>query len=417
MIDIGHADADGRRGGVYFTDWFKKDVTLRWHDGAWPLAVAQELFSSHEVDSGSLLLLRSLDVDALPERGRCLDYGCGYGVLGLAIGVVRPAWEIVLIDRDALAVAFSEHNAQSLGVGAEGIVALDPLDAGTGQPGYDLLLWNVPGKAGASVLARLTGEALDVLAPGGMLALVIVHPLVDAVRAAIAGREDVAIVHEGAGSEHTVIHARRIAGQPAGSADGFAAGIFDREPIEVVYGGIDYGLVPVIGLPQYDGPDQASLMVMDALLSHRPVGDGPAQAIVFRPGVGHLPLAVRSRWPDATLTLIDRDALAVRASCRALGDGGRVKAIVAADFAGVETGDPAGLAIAMIPDQMRPPVMSRLLGDLAARIAPGGRLLVGGDSTEVSRFVALAKKRPDVRLRDQRKRRGVSVAIIERREG
>ncbi|HWK79414.1 MAG TPA: hypothetical protein VNP95_01535, partial [Thermomicrobiales bacterium] len=73
--------------------------------------------------------------------------------------------------------------------------------------------------------------------------------------------------------------------------------------------------------------------------------------------------------------------------------------------------------IAMIPDQMRPPVMSRLLGDLAARIATGGRLLVGGDSTEVSRFVALAKKRPDVRLRDQRKRRGVSVAIIERREG
>ncbi|MGN6484620.1 MAG: methyltransferase, partial [Thermomicrobiales bacterium] len=247
---------------MYFTDWFKKDVMLRWHDGMWPLAVAQELFSSHEVDGGSLLLLRSLDVDALPEQGRCLDYGCGYGVLGLAIGAVRPAWEIVLVDRDALAVAFSEHNARTLGIAARGSDALDPLDAGDGQPGYDLLLWNVPGKAGASVLARLTGAALDVLAPQGVLALVIVHPLAETVRSAIAGREDIAIVHESAGSEHTVIHARRIGGKPAGSADGFAAGVFDREPIEVVYGDIDYGLAPVIGLPQYDGPNQASLMVM-----------------------------------------------------------------------------------------------------------------------------------------------------------
>ncbi|MGB3330271.1 MAG: methyltransferase [Thermomicrobiales bacterium] len=398
-------------------DWYKKEVVLRWHDESWSFAVAQELFSSHEVDSGSLLLLRSLDVDALPERGRCLDYGCGYGVLGLAIGAVRPQWDLVLIDRDALAVAFSELNARSLGIPARCACALDPLDPDADARGYDLLLWNVPGKAGASVLERLTGEAIDVLGVGGTLALVIVHPLAETVRGAIASRDDVAIVVDRQGSEHTVIHARRIAGAPTGSRDAFAEGTFDRPAIDVEYGDVSYPIVPVIGLPQYDGPDQASLMVMDALATLAPGMTKVQEALVVRTGVGHLPMTVRAHWPDAGLRLLDRDMLALRSSSRALGDSAPVAITAAPDFDGVALGNPGDLAIAMIPDQMRPPVMTRLLADLVLRVQPGGRILIGGDSTEVSRCAGLSKKRSDVRVRDQRKRRGASVAIIERREG
>ena len=402
---------------MYLADWYKKDVVLRWQGGSWSFAVAQELFSSHEVDSGSLLLLKSLDIEALPERGRCLDYGCGYGVLGLAVGALRPAWEIVLIDRDALAVAFGEHNAGKLGLRACCLTALDPVESDPGTPGYDLLLWNVPGKAGAGVLARLTGEALDVLAPGAILALVVVHPLADTIRDAIRARDDVAVVHEHAGREHTVIHARRVAGIPLGSRDGFAEGVFDREAIEVVYGDLAYGLVPVVGLPQYDGPDQASLLVIDALQSLALAADGDARAIVVRPGVGHIPMAVRGRWRDASLTLVDRDLLALRASERALGKGAPISMFASPDFERIDTGLPFDLAIATIPDQMRPPVMARLLDDLTARTKPGGWMLVGGDSTEVSRFAGLARKRSGLRVRDQRKRRGVSIAVVERREG
>ncbi|MGB3307231.1 MAG: methyltransferase [Thermomicrobiales bacterium] len=400
---------------MYFDDWYKKQVTLRWEGRSVDLAVAQELFSSHEVDRGSLLLLRSLDVDALPERGRSLDYGCGYGVLGLAVKAIRPAWEVTLVDRDALAVTFSAWNAVHLGMAVDCRCGLDPLDS-TGA-GYDLVLWNVPGKAGASVLARLTGEALDVLAPAGTLALVIVHPLAETVRTAIAARDDIAIAHESKGREHTVIHARRTSGSPTGSRDGFADGIFDREAIEVVYGEIAYGLVPVIGLPQYDGPDQTSLMVMDALTSLPADDRERRRAMVVRPGVGHLPKAVQTRWPSAELVLVDRDLLALRASARALGNEDRTRTFASPDFEGVDIGAPVDLAIVMIPDQMRPPVMTRLLDDLVERIVPGGLLLASGASTEVSRFASLAAKRSAVRLRDQRKRRGSSVGIIERRDG
>ena len=51
--------------------------------------MAQELFSSHDVDTGSRALLKALDVDVLPETGHVIDYGRGYGVLGLALKVAR----------------------------------------------------------------------------------------------------------------------------------------------------------------------------------------------------------------------------------------------------------------------------------------------------------------------------------------
>ena len=49
--------------------------------------VAQTLFSGHEIDQGSALLLRSLDV-ATPAR--VLDLGCGYGVLGITLARLFP---------------------------------------------------------------------------------------------------------------------------------------------------------------------------------------------------------------------------------------------------------------------------------------------------------------------------------------
>src|SRR5680860_833723 len=96
--------------------WHKKDVMLTWNTRQTNYAVAQELFSSHEVDAGSKLLLRSLDVTPFPERGHAIDFGCGYGVLGLAWRDALPGWTVDLVDRDALAVAFSRWNAVRLGL-------------------------------------------------------------------------------------------------------------------------------------------------------------------------------------------------------------------------------------------------------------------------------------------------------------
>ena len=104
-----------------------------------------------------------------------------------------PGWTVDLVDRDALAVAFSAWNAERLGLDdgsvrcAVGLgVDLAPL------AGCDLILWNVPGKAGEPVLAALTADVAGALAVDGLAALVVVNPLAPVIREALAA--DPAIV-------------------------------------------------------------------------------------------------------------------------------------------------------------------------------------------------------------------------------
>jgi 16S rRNA (guanine1207-N2)-methyltransferase len=401
---------------VHFDDWYKKQVSLRWGNIRFELDVPQELFSSHEVDSGSLLLLRTLDTLQLGERGHCLDYGCGYGVLGLALKALRPEWEVVLVDRDALAVEFSNHNSARLDAPVTSLGGLDPLDPKS--TGYDLLLWNVPGKAGASVLAELLVDSLDVLASEGLLALVVVHPLAETLREVAAKRADFTIELDERGPEHTLLHVRRVNGTPTPKPEAFERGVFDRETITVDRGDYSYGMTPVIGLPQYDGPDQPTLLMMDALASmaQSPITD----IICIRPGVGHLPMAVASLWPAATFTLVDRDFLALKASSRALserrGNGDRIVTEFSPDLSEVNvTGSAFDLVTVMLDHQTRAPVMNRLLDDLVRLSASGARLVFGGGSTEVSRMLAVARKRPELKIRDREKRKGFSAMVINSR--
>ncbi len=401
---------------VHFEDWYKKQVTLRWGNVRFDLDVAQELFSSHEVDSGSMLLLRSLANTEFPRNGRCLDYGCGYGILGLAWKAFLPEWDVMLVDRDALAVGLSTHNAQRLGYTVDCVGGLDPIDrAGVG---YDLLLWNVPGKAGAPVLAELMVDSLDALAPNGLLALVVVHPLTGTLRDIAANRDEFAIEHDEHGPEHTVLHVRRMLGTPQAKASAFARGVFDREPVAVDRSGLSYALTPVIGLPQYDGPNHPTQLMMDALTGLTNLR--LSNVICVRPGAGHLPTAVARLWPEPAITLVDRDLLAIKASSRALAQGGEHAARVTAAFASDlsdfnETEGTYDLAIVMLDHQMRAPVMRRLLDDLIGMSTPNARFVFGGSSTEVSRIIALLKRQPSLRLRSRTRRKGASMAVIERR--
>ena len=400
---------------MHFEDWYKKQVTLRWGNVRFDLDVAQELFSSHEVDSGSLLLLRSLVLTEFPRVGRCLDYGCGYGILGLAWKTSLPEWDVTLVDRDALAVAFSAHNAQRIGYAVNCVGGLDPVDrVGTG---YDLLLWNVPGKAGALVLAELMADSLDTLAPNGLLALVVVHPLAETLRTVTGARSQFTIEHDERGHEHTVLHVRRMIGTPQVKASAFARGVFDREPVAVDHAGLSYALTPVIGLPQYDGPNQPTLLMMDALAGLTDLR--LSNVICVRPGTGHLPMAAATLWPESAIALVDRDLLALKASTRALTQR-RGSAPITTEFSPDlsdvnETEGTYDLATVLIDHQMRAPVMLRLLDDLVRLSAPGARLVFGGSSTEVSRMLVLLKRQPSLRLRSRTRRKGASMAVIERR--
>jgi 16S rRNA G1207 methylase RsmC len=389
--------------------WWKKDVPLSWEGAHLSFAVAQELFSSHTVDSGSILLLRSLVPASMPESGDCVDFGCGYGVLGLAFKAVKPGWNVECIDRDALAVEFSAWNPHRLGLDAvsRGGLGVDDLSAPV-----DLLLWNVPGKAGTSVLQALTAQALDRLAVDGILALVVVHPLAKDLEQVATSRTDIEIAHESAGPEHTVFHMKRIAGDRI-DLDGhaFDRGTFDRELTSVDTGLIEYEFLPVIGLPQYEGPDIPTVLMTDSI--EGVARDRADSALCINPGQGHVPIYLRQRWPDVRLTLSDRDLLALRASSRAVGGQNLTRHFGASDI-GVND-ETFALVTASLPNQIRPPVMEHLLSRMLDVTASGSHIAVAGGSTEVSRFIALARKLPALKLRSREKKKGYSGAIFERK--
>lgn len=126
--------------------------------------VAHTLFSGHEVDQGTGLLLRSLDVEA-PRS--ILDLGCGYGVLGIVLARLFPEASVLMADANLLAVRYARHNCELNAVSnADALpgVGLEDVPAGP----YDLIVCNIPAKIGDEAIERefILGP-LERLASGG----------------------------------------------------------------------------------------------------------------------------------------------------------------------------------------------------------------------------------------------------------
>jgi 16S rRNA G1207 methylase RsmC len=397
--------------------WHKKDVELTWNGQRTRYAVAQELFSSHEVDAGSKLLLKSLDMTRFSGSGLAVDFGCGYGVLGLAWKSAMPGWDVLLVDRDALAVEFSQWNATAMGFTEPSVRARTGLGVDLVPPeGAGLILWNVPGKAGEQVIESLTADVVGALVQGGTAAMVVVNPLASAIRAVLEADPTVTIIHDEAFAEHTIIHATCVG--PADVApDPFERGVFDREQSGFGVDDFEYDITPVVGVPEYDSYSFATQVTFDLL---RTVTQKVESVLVVRPGQGHVTAVAGHGFQPASLAILDRDTLALRASIRTMVDAGvrvpRVAMVVASDLASARDIGTFSLVILMLEDQVRNDIHVARLEDLATLVEHGGQVIVGGTSSVVSRFLSFVAKAKGWKVRDRTKRSGASAARIERVE-
>ena len=383
----------------------KKSVSLAWNDVRLSFDVAQDLFSSHQVDMGSRRLLESLERLEVHESGQAADFGCGYGVLGIAWQTRWPNWSMDLIDRDALAVAFARHNAERSGVPSCQFFTDVMLPQRHG--GYDCVLWNVPGKAGRTVISALRDQALDMLTEGGTLAIVVVNPLA-ILFTDPQGREEIAVDLVREGTEHTVVHLRRLSGAPRWH-DGFEHGAFDREPREFQQGGLEWTLQPVVGLPEYDELGHPTEVAIAAL---QKVDVGSASRfLVVEPGVGHLARVAEMLCPEAHGVVVGRDALALRSTARSMEGTGHAYSEIWG-LPAVSVVEPVDVVVAALPAQASESDIAAGLDALGQCVAPSGEVILHGRSTEIARAERVVRRRNGWRSSRPTKQRGFAAVAV-----
>lgn len=124
------------------------------------------MFSPGHVDFATDLLLRELP----PLSGAFLDLGCGYGVIGTALGKAYPTLSVTMADVNERALRYAKANAEANGVVAK-IICSDCF--ASIEDTFDAITLNPPIHAGKEVIFSMYEGSFAHLNKGGSLYIVI----------------------------------------------------------------------------------------------------------------------------------------------------------------------------------------------------------------------------------------------------
>lgn len=131
------------------------------------------IFSPRGIDEGTALLLRHIQVNASDD---CLDLGCGYGPIGLTLARLAPQGQTLLVDKDFMAVQYSQKNIQFNGID-NARAQLSNAFAHIADQRFDLIASNVPAKVGKEMLTLMLHDAHAQLRSGGRFYVVTITGL------------------------------------------------------------------------------------------------------------------------------------------------------------------------------------------------------------------------------------------------
>lgn len=132
------------------------------------------LFSPRQIDDGTRLLVRYLDI---PADASCLDIGCGYGPLGMYMASQSPQGETLLVDKDFVAVDYSQKNIAINKITNASAILSNGFTRIPAEQRFDIIASNIPAKVGKELLTLFLHDARQRLNPGGRLYVVTINGL------------------------------------------------------------------------------------------------------------------------------------------------------------------------------------------------------------------------------------------------
>ena len=391
--------------------YYKKTVSLDVGGRSFSFRVSQTLFSSHSVDVGTELLLRTLHREGVGFE-KVLDVGCGYGPIGVVLKGLNPTATLHMVDRDALAVGYASQNALLNGIdnATYGSLGFDDVE----DRDFDLIAANIPGKAGREVIASWLRDAPHLLRDQGRIAVVVVSALESFVREIFEAIEGVDILLRQRRAGHTVFlcSVRRVRDPLPSPSKSFDGGDYDRAQAMFSHGRIQYGLRTVFGLPQFDSLSYRTRLLSNVLQN---LDRRTNRVLVLNPGQGHVPIILRRALTPASIVMLDRDLLALRCSERnLLLDGYDGSRISTRHQLGLADDDPEyDLIVAEMRDEEGPHVVAAQFRQAAAQLTSGGLMIVAANSATITRLGSLCKRERLGTIKERKRRRGSSVLVVE----
>ena len=126
------------------------------------------LFSKDRIAKSTRILIDNVNVN---PGDRILDYGCGYGALGIALADSAPGVDVRMVDSDIRAVRWAQENVRANGVKNAHIVLDHTLDRYS-DGDFNVIALNPPIEDGTEAIFEMIDRARPKLRNGGSFYLV-----------------------------------------------------------------------------------------------------------------------------------------------------------------------------------------------------------------------------------------------------
>jgi len=159
-------------------DVLKQDIVfeteLRSH--AMKFSSTWGLFSPREIDSGTDLLLKYIDIT---DNDHILDLGCGYGPIGITLAKEAKNGNVLMVDKDFVAVDYARRNIELNRLGNAQAMLSNGLAQIPADRKFTTVVSNIPAKVGKEMLSIFLHDIKQHLEPGGQFVVVTINGLRD----------------------------------------------------------------------------------------------------------------------------------------------------------------------------------------------------------------------------------------------